>query len=48
MLKNLIRCSIQLTMLKQILTHKLIMESEYNAIKKRLTKGYQILSHFVP
>jgi len=46
--EKLVRYSMQLAMLKQLLARKLITESEYNAIKKRLMKDYQILSHFAP
>jgi len=46
--KKLVRYSMQLAMLKQLLARKLITESEYNAIKKALMKDYQILSHFAP
>ena len=48
MTKDLVRYSMQLAMLKQILARKLITESEYNAIRNRLMKDYQILSHFAP
>lgn len=48
MTKDLVKYSMQLAMLKQILARKLITESEYNAIKNRLMKDYQILSHFAP
>ena len=47
MTKDLVRYSMQLAMLKQLLARKLITESEYNAIKNRLMKDYQILSHFM-
>lgn len=46
--KKLVRYSMQLAMLKQLLARKLITESEYNSIKNRLMKDYQILSHFSP
>ena len=48
MTKDLVRYSMQLAMLKQLLARKLITESECNVIKKRLMKDYQILSHFAP
>ena len=48
MTKDLIRYSIQLAMLKQLMARNLITDSEYNAIKKKLMKDYQILSHFAP
>lgn len=44
MSKDLIRYSMQLAMLKKLLNHKLISEEEYNAIKKKLMKDYQIIS----
>ena len=43
--KRLIRYSMQLAMLKQLMLRNLITESEYNAIKKKLMKDYGILSH---
>lgn len=46
--KKLVWYSMRLAMLKQPLARKLITESEYNAIKNRLMKDYQILSHFAP
>jgi len=46
--KDLIRYSMQLAMLKQLLACKLITEPEYSAIKKKLMKDYQIISDFAP
>lgn len=42
--KNLIRYSVQIAMLKQLLAKKLITEKEYNFAKNRLMKDYQIIS----
>lgn len=42
--KNLIRYSIQIAMLKQLLNHNLISEKEYSLIKSNLMKDYKIVS----
>ena len=42
--KRLLRYSIQLSMLRQLLNKKLISEFEYKKIKKRLMKDYNIVS----
>lgn len=46
--KDLIRYSMQIAMLKQLLTRELITGAEYNAIKKKLMKDYQVVSDFSP
>lgn len=43
--KKLLRYTMQLAMLKQLLTKKLIDENEYSLIQKRLMKDYGILSN---
>lgn len=43
--KKLLRYSIQLSMLKQLLSKKLISESEYQIILKKLMKDYGVVSH---
>lgn len=42
--KKLLRYTMQLAMLKQLLTKKLIDENEYSLIQKRLMKDYGIVS----
>lgn len=42
--KNLIRYSVQIAMLKQLLAKKLITDKEYHLVKNRLMKDYQIIS----
>ena len=42
--KNLIRYSIQLAFLKQLLEKKLITDKEYSLIKKHLMKDYRVVS----
>jgi hypothetical protein len=42
--KGLLRYSIQLSMLRQLLNKKLISELEYEKIKKRLMKDYNVVS----
>ena len=42
--KKLLRYSMQLSMLRQLLNKKLINEFEYEKIKKRLMKDYNIIS----
>lgn len=42
--KNLIRYSMQLAMLKNLLVRKLISEEEYKKVKKGLMKDYKIVS----
>ncbi len=41
---NLIRYSMQLAFLKQLLEKKLITDKEYSLIKKRLMKDYRVVS----
>lgn len=43
--KKLLRYSMQLSMLKQLLSKKLINETEYQIIQKRLMKDYGIVSN---
>ncbi|MCI8410731.1 MAG: conjugal transfer protein [Lachnospiraceae bacterium] len=43
--KKLLRYSIQLSMLKQLLTLNLINEMEYKLIQKKLMKDYGIVSN---
>lgn len=43
--KKLLRYSIQLSMLKQLLTLNLINEIEYKLIQKKLMKDYGIVSN---
>lgn len=42
--QNLIRYSIQLAFLKQLLGRKLITDREYSLIKQRLMKDYRVVS----
>ncbi|MCI6430685.1 MAG: SHOCT domain-containing protein [Oliverpabstia sp.] len=42
---KLLRYSMQLSMLKQLLSKKLITESEYQLIQKRLMKDYGVVSN---
>ena len=42
--KRLLRYSMQLSMLRQLLNKKLISEFEYKKIKKRLMRDYKIVS----
>lgn len=42
--EKLLRYSIQLSMLKQLLYKKLITESEYKMIEKKLKKDYGVVS----
>lgn len=42
--QNLIRYSIQLTFLKQLLERKLITDREYSLIKQHLMKDYRVVS----
>ncbi len=42
--QNLIRYSIQLAFLKQLLKRKLITDREYSLIKQRLMKDYRVVS----
>ncbi|GGH54986.1 hypothetical protein GCM10007358_15890 [Phocicoccus schoeneichii] len=44
MKQNLIHYSIQISMLKQLLTRKLITGKEYYMVKNRLMKEYGIIS----
>lgn len=41
--QNLIRYSIQLAFLKQLLERKLITDREYSLIKQRLMKDYRVV-----
>lgn len=43
--KKLLRYSIQLSMLKQLLTLNLINEIEYRLIQKKLMKDYGVVSN---
>ena len=43
--KKILRYSMQLSMLKQLLSKKLINETEYQVIQKRLMKDYGIVSN---
>jgi hypothetical protein len=43
--EKLLRYSLQLSMLKQLLNQKLISEEEYQLIQKRLMKDYGIISN---
>ncbi len=42
--KKLLRYSMQLSMLKQLLNLKLLSETEYEMIRKKLMKDYGIVS----
>ncbi len=42
--QNLIRYSIQLAFLKQLLERRLITDREYSLIKQRLMKDYRVVS----
>ena len=44
---KMIRYSIQLSMLKQLLLKKLINEKEYQQIKKKLNKEYGVVQMFL-
>ena len=44
MKQNLISYSMQIAMLKQLLTFKLISEEEYKMVKSKLMKDYSIIS----
>ncbi len=44
---NLIRYSIQLSFLKQLLDKKLITDKEYSIIKNRLMKDYKVVSNLM-
>lgn len=41
---KLLRCSLQLSMLKQLLQLKLISEKEYQLIEKTIKKDYSVVS----
>lgn len=43
--KKLLRYSIQLSMLKQLLTLNMINEMEYKLIQKKLMKDYGVVSN---
>lgn len=42
--QNLIRYSIQLAFLKQLMERRLITDREYSLIKQRLMKDYRVVS----
>lgn len=42
---NLLRYSMQLAMLRQLLSKSLLTEKEYNLVKERLMEDYKITSH---
>ncbi len=44
---KLLRYSIQLSMLKQLLNKKLISHEEYNHILKKLMRDYEVVSNIV-
>ena len=44
---NLIRYSMQLSFLKQLLDKKLITDREYSLIKNRLMKDYKVVSNLM-
>ncbi|MEN1969195.1 SHOCT domain-containing protein [Lentibacillus sp. N15] len=44
MKQNLILYSMQIAMLKQLLTRKLITEKEYVTVKNKLKKDYGVIS----
>ena len=44
---NLIRYSMQLSFLKQLLDKKLITDKEYSLIKNRLMKDYKVVSNLM-
>ena len=46
MSKNMMRYSMQLAMLKQLLDKKLISEKEYTIIKNKLMNDYKVFSNF--
>lgn len=41
---KLIRYSIQIAMLKQLLSRKLISDKEYSLVKQKIMKAYKIIS----
>jgi hypothetical protein len=43
--ERLLRYSMQLAMLKQLLSRKLINETEYQLIRKKLMKDYNVISN---
>lgn len=45
MKKDLIRYSIQIAMLRQLLNRNMISEKEYELIKNKLMKDYEIVSN---
>jgi len=47
MKKDLIRYSMQLAMLKQLLSKSLITDKEYSVIKSKLMKDYNVASNLV-
>ena len=47
MQKDIMRYSMQLAMLKQLLNKKLITDKEYNAVKLKLMQDYKISSNLI-
>lgn len=46
MSKDMVKYSMQLAMLKQLLDKKLITEKEYTMIKNKLMNDYKVFSNF--
>lgn len=42
--RNLIRYSMQIAMLKQLLAQNMISQKEYETVKKRLMRDYKVVS----
>lgn len=42
--RNLIRYSMQIAMLKQLLIRNMISQKEYETVKKRLMRDYKVVS----
>lgn len=42
--RNLIRYSMQIAMLKQLLVRNMISQKEYETVKKRLMRDYKVVS----
>ncbi len=42
--RNLIRYSMQIAMLKQLLTRNMISQKEYETVKKRIMNDYKVVS----
>ena len=47
MQKDIMRYSMQLAMLKQLLNKKLLTDKEYNAVKLKLMQDYKIPSNLI-